>query len=70
MSTSSWIIVVIIAFFALVVHAIHLEDRRKGDRRKQALPHAVERRKANRRKGSFAAKAAWVVRAGLVRRKP
>jgi len=57
-----YLILVVIAFFGLVLHAIHREERRKDDRRKQDLPVAVERRKGDRRGNSVLAYLAWGLR--------
>ena len=54
---------VIIGFFALVLHAINQEDKRKGDRRQQDLPHPVERRQGGRRQGGVLGFLAWGFRA-------
>jgi hypothetical protein len=51
MSTSNGIILVLIALYLLVLHAIHQEEHRTADRRQQDLPHPVERRIQQRRQG-------------------
>ena len=58
---------VIIAFFALVVHAIHKEEQRKADRRQQNRPHPVERRHRDRRQKSMRAYLFWSVKAQKAR---
>ena len=58
---------VIIAFFALVIHAIHREEQRKADRRRQDLPHPVERRHRDRRRKSMRAHLLWAVKAQKAR---
>jgi hypothetical protein len=58
---------VIIAFFALVIHAIHKEEQRKADRRRQNRPVPVERRHKDRRKKSMRAYLLWAVRAQKAR---
>ncbi len=62
MSISSYILLVVVVFFALVLHAIHREDKRQAERRKQNVPVAVERRQAQRRRKSLASLLAWVLR--------
>ena len=62
MRPSNYVILVIIAFFALVLHSIHLDEKRRTDRRKRNLRHPVERRKADRRKSLSFARIAWVLR--------
>lgn len=54
---------VIIAFFALVIHAIHQEEQRKAERRRLDLPHPVERRHKDRRQKSMRAYLFWAVKA-------
>jgi cbb3-type cytochrome oxidase subunit 3 len=62
LDTCNLCILVIILFFAFTFHAIRQDDRRKGDRRRQNLPHAEERRKGDRRKGRLGAYVAWAFR--------
>jgi hypothetical protein len=51
MSTSSYCILVFIALYLLVIHSVHQEEHRSADRRQRDLPHPVERRIQQRRKG-------------------
>jgi hypothetical protein len=51
MRTSNYFIIVIVVLYVLVMHAIHQEEHRIADRRQQDLPHPVERRTQQRRKG-------------------
>jgi len=63
MSTSSYCILVFIALYLLVIHSIHQEEHRTADRRQRDLPHAVERRIQQRRKGrSTFAFFKWIAR--------
>jgi signal transduction histidine kinase len=64
MSTSTCCILIIIVFFALVFHAIHLDEKRVSDRRKQDLPHPLDRRKEDRRKKTTrASRLGWAFQA-------
>lgn len=56
------IILVVLAFFGLMVHAIHSDEKRKADRRRQCLPFPVERRIAERRSRSLTSHLAWAIR--------
>ena len=63
MSTSSYCILVLLGLYLLVIHAIHQEEHRTADRRQQDLPHPVERRLQQRRKGRTSlAFLKWVLR--------
>jgi hypothetical protein len=66
-STTIYMCLVIIAFFALVLHAIHQEEKRKADRRQQDHPHAAERRKVDRRRKSAMGYLAWALQAPWAR---
>jgi len=57
-----YLILVVIAFFGLVLHAINQEERRKTDRRQEDHPVAVERRIGDRRGNSALAYLAWGLR--------
>ena len=70
MSTSTCCILIIIIFFALVFHAIHLEEKRVFNRRKQDLPHPLDRRKGDRRKRTTcASRLGWAFQARWARLK-
>ena len=62
MRTSVYMILVIIAFFALVIYTIYKDEKRKVERRHLDIPYAVERRRQERRNKSFAAYLGWIVR--------
>jgi len=64
MLTSSYCILVILAFFALLFHAIHQEEKRVAERRRQYLPHGgVERRKVVRRRPQTGlSRLGWAIR--------
>jgi hypothetical protein len=53
MQTSTYCIIVIVALYLLVMHSIHQEEHRAGDRRQKDLPRLEERRIQPRRKGRF-----------------
>jgi len=57
-----YLILVVIAFFGLVLHAINQEERRKADRRQEDHPVAVERRTGDRRGNSVLAYLGWGLR--------
>jgi hypothetical protein len=57
-----FLILVVILFFGLVLHAIGQDERRKADRRQTDLPVPVERRKGNRRGNNVFAYLAWGLR--------
>ena len=63
METSDYAMIVIAAFFGLVLYSTHLDEKRKGDRRRVDLPFPTERRKGRRREGSLIAYVAWILRA-------
>ena len=64
MQTSTYCILVIAAFFALLFHAIHAEEKRCSERRKEDLPHPAERRRQDRRREQTrTARAFWALRA-------
>jgi hypothetical protein len=68
MLTSSYCILVILVFFALVLHALHLEEKRTADRRRQDLPHGEERRKQDRRRPqSRLTRIGWAIRSQWMR---
>jgi cbb3-type cytochrome oxidase subunit 3 len=56
------LMLVVIVFIGLVLHAINQDERRKADRRQQDLPHAVERRRAVRRRNSVISYLGWGLR--------
>lgn len=62
MGTSNYIILLILVFFGYVFYSIHLDEKRKLDRRQKRLPHGAERRKYDRRKANIYSYAAWVIR--------
>jgi hypothetical protein len=63
MQTSTYCILVIIAFFAFLFHAIRTEEKRCGERRRQDLPHPVDRRGPDRRRPqSWIGRAGWALR--------
>jgi hypothetical protein len=62
MKVSSWCILVLVAFWALVIHAIMIEEQRGPDRRRRSVPVAHERRtQKRRRKALFLSRAAWAL---------
>ena len=62
MRTSVYMILVIIAFFALVIYTIYKDENRKIERRHLDIPYPVERRRQERRRKSFGAYRGWIVR--------
>lgn len=56
------IILVVLAFFGLVIHSILGEEKRKSDRRRQDLSCPTERRHEDRRQKSLASFLAWALR--------
>ena len=59
MQDTVYLILVVIAFFALVLRAVSLEEARKADRRKQARPHSPERRRGDRRRHTIHGYLGW-----------
>jgi len=62
MRTSVYMILVIIAFFALVIYTIYKDEKRKAERRRLDIPHPVERRRQERRNKTFCAYLSWIFR--------
>ena len=60
--TTAIVVLVVLAFFALALYAVRVEENRRLDRRREDLPVAVERRKQNRRRKSLIAYVLWVLR--------
>ncbi len=56
------IILVVIAFFGLVIHSILKDEKRISDRRRQDLSYPTERRHQERRKKNLASYLAWALR--------
>jgi len=70
MLTSSYCILVIVAFFALLFHALHQEEQRTIDRRRQDRPHGEERRKGDRRQPQTGySRLSWAIRSQWTRLK-
>ena len=67
MGLNNSLLLLALALFGLLFWAVHREDRRGRDRRKQALPHPVERRVRDRRSGRVGTALRWVVRTLLKR---
>lgn len=68
MHTSDYCLVVIVLFFALLLHSIRQEEKRAGDRRVGDLPGAAERRGAERRRPqSQFARTRWALKARWAR---
>jgi hypothetical protein len=63
MGTNDFILLVVIGFFGLVMYSIHNDEQRKADRRRQDLPHPVERRSQERRQRGPYAYLVWGLRA-------
>jgi hypothetical protein len=68
MGTSDGILLLVLVFFGLLLHAVHREDKRRCERRQQDLPHSRERRQGERRSRRFAASLAWALKAPWPRR--
>jgi hypothetical protein len=62
MGTNDYILLVVACFFGLVTYSIRQDEKRKAERRKQVLPHPIERRKQERRRRSPSGYLAWVLR--------
>jgi hypothetical protein len=56
------IILVVVAFFGLVIYSINKDEQRKSNRRQHQLAVAIERRHQERRKGGLASHLAWALR--------
>jgi len=69
MRDTLYLILLVIVFFALVLHAISQEETRKADRRKVALPHTPERRRGDRRKHTVQGYLGWGLRGLWAKRK-
>jgi len=62
MGINDGMLMVVVAFFALLLYSVHRDDKRNAERRKQSLPHPAERRKTERRRRSLSATLAWAFR--------
>ncbi len=51
-----------VAFFGLLLYAIHRDEQRKAERRQQDLPHPVEQRRQDRRRKGLPGYLAWGAR--------
>ena len=69
MRDTLYLILLVIVFFALVLHAISQDEARKADRRKVARPHSPERRRGDRRKHTLHGYLGWGLRKLVTRRK-
>ena len=67
MQDTLYMAIVIVAFFALTLFAIHQDENRKAERRQKTLPVPVERRKRDRRSHSIHSYFAWVIRSKFSR---
>ena len=68
MGINDGILLVVIAFFGLLLYSVHREEQRASRRRLQNLPHPTELRKGDRRKQSPLAALAWALRSAWSRR--
>lgn len=50
MGIADGMLLVVLAFFGALFYCLRQQDRRDSDRRKEDLPHDVERRQGERRK--------------------
>ena len=62
MGINDYIILLVIAFFCLVLYSVQKDEKRKSNLRKKSLPHPIERRKRERRSKSMHSYLAWVIR--------
>ena len=55
-------VVLVLAFFALALYAVRIEENRRIERRQQDLPVPMERRTQDRRKKGLLSHLSWVLR--------
>jgi hypothetical protein len=68
--TNDYLLMVVAIFFGYLLLAIHYEEKRRTDRRKQNLgpPHGIERRSGrDRRRDSLMRYLGWVLRSQVKR---